>query len=280
MSEIIGLWIPLEYLRNDLLTGNERLIISYIKYKRGVEGFDGNIREIANDLGIKENRVSEAVTILVKKGFLERIDRVFKISENWKVSENRILSENEKVSEKRIVSENQIQEKYPKNGDILSEKRILSEIIPYSNIKIINNDNNDAKIEEQKVEEIEKKASKSSSKKTSLPEIEFLNSEFSDFDVFEAYVKQAHPEIDTNFYYYKISSWIDKNTGVLAKRKIWKSTVNQFLENDYKKGDLVTSKSKSHGKKPNNYPKQANLFEQQATPEQLDDLVSQYFANR
>jgi len=69
MSGITGLWIPLEYLRNDLLTGNERLIVSYVKYKQGAEGFDGKIRGVANDLGIKENRVSEAVAVLVKKGF-------------------------------------------------------------------------------------------------------------------------------------------------------------------------------------------------------------------
>lgn len=262
MSEITGLWIPLEYLRNDLLTGNERLIVSYIRFKQGAEGFDGKIRAVANDLGIKENRVSEAITILIKKGFLERIDRIIKVSEKWKVSEKRKL------------------EKYPKNGNFVSEKRILSETIPYSNIKTINNDNNDAKNEEEKNEE-KVKSSKVSSKKTSLPEVEFLESEFKDFAVFEDYLKQAHPEIDTGFYYHKISSWIDKNTGRLAKRKIWKSTVQQFLENDYKRGELVTTKSKGHAKPTsNNYPKQTSLFEQPATAPELDDLISQYFAQQ
>lgn len=274
MSEITGLWIPLEYLRNDLLTGNERLIVSYIRFKQGAEGFDGKIRAVANDLGIKENRVSEAITILIQKGFLERIDRIIKVSEKWKISENRIVSENRKHSEKRKL------EKYPKNGNFVSEKRILSETIPYSNIKTINNDNNDAKKEEQKMEE-KAKSSKVSSKKTSLPEVEFLESEFKDFGVFEEYLRQAHPEIDTGFYYHKISSWIDKNTGKLAKRKIWKSTVQQFLENDYKKGELVTTKSKGHGKPANsNYPKQTSLFEQPATAPELDDLISQYFAQQ
>lgn len=274
MSEITGLWIPLEYLRNDLLTGNERLIVSYVRFKQGAEGFDGKIREVANDLGIKENRVSESITMLIKKGFLERKDRVLKVSEKWRISEKRIVSEKRKHSEKRIL------EKYPKNGDFISEKRILSETIPYSNIKIINNDNNDAKKEEEKIEEI-KKSSKVSTKKTSLPEVEFLHSEFKDFKVFEDYIRQAHPEINTSFYYHKISSWIDKNTGELAKRKIWKSTVQQFLENDYKKGELVTTKSKGHGKPTNsNEPKQTNIFEQPATAEQLDDLVSRYFARR
>ena len=62
---------------------------------------------------------------------------------------------------------------------------------------------------------------------------------------------------------------------------IWKSVVQRFLENDYKSGELVTTKSKGHAKPTNsNYPKQTNLFEQQATPEQLDDLVSRYFAER
>ena len=127
----------------------------------------------------------------------------------------------------------------------------------------------------------DKKSVKKSSKKTSLPEVEFLDSEFKDFEVFEEYLRKAHPDIDTSFYYHKISSWIDRNTEQLAKRKIWKSTINQFLENDYKRGDLVTTKSKANGKPQfNNYPKQTNLFEQPATASQLDDLVSQYFAQR
>jgi hypothetical protein len=274
MSELTGLWIPLEYLRNDLLTGNERLIVSYVRFKQGAEGFDGKIREVANDLGIKENRVSEAITMLIKKGFLERIDRVLKVSEKWRISEKRIVSEKRKHSEKRILK------KYPKNGDFISEKRILSETIPYSNISIINNDNNDAKNEEEKIEEI-KKSSKVSTKKTSLPEIEFLHSEFKDFKVFEEYIRQAHPEINTSFYYHKISSWIDKNTGEIAKRKIWKSTVQQFLENDYKKGELITTKSKGHGKPTNaNNLKQTNSFKQPANAEQLKDLISRYLVGR
>ena len=246
MSEITGLWIPLEYLQNDLLTGNERLIVSYIKFREQGGTFEGTNREIGSMLNMKDNRVSEGIFELIKKGFLERESKHLKVSEKWKHS----------------------------------EKRKLSEIIPYSNIKIINNDNNDAKKEEEKNEEI-KKSSKVSSKKTSLPEIEFLDSEFKDFKVFEEYIRQAHPEINTNFYYHKISAWIDKNTGELAKRKIWKSTVQQFLENDYKKGELVTTKSKGHGKPTNsNEPKQTNIFEQPATAEQLDDLVSRYFARR
>ena len=262
MSEITGLWIPLEYLRNDLLTGNERLIVSYIKFRDKGGTFEGTNREIGAMLNMKDNRVSEGIFELIKKGFLERESKHLKVSEKWKHSQKRKL--------KNI----------PKNGNNVSEKRILSETIPYSNIKIINNDNNDAKKEEEKNEEI-KKSSKVSSKKTSLPEIEFLHSEFKDFGVFEEYIRQAHPEIDTSFYYHKISSWIDKNTGKLAKRKIWKSTVQQFLENDYKKGELVTTKSKGHGKPTNsNYPKQTNIFEQPETTEQLDDLISRYFARQ
>ena len=274
MSEITGLWIPLEYLQNDLLTGNERLIVSYIKFREQGGTFEGTNREIGSMLNMKDNRVSEGIFELIKKGFLERESKHLKVSEKWKHSEKRKHSEKWKHSEKRKL------ENIPKSGNNVSEKRKLSEIIPYSNIKIINNDNNDAKKEEEKNEEI-KKSSKVSSKKTSLPEIEFLDSEFKDFKVFEEYIRQAHPEINTNFYYHKISAWIDKNTGELAKRKIWKSTVQQFLENDYKKGELVTTKSKGHGKPTNsNEPKQTNIFEQPATAEQLDDLVSRYFARR
>lgn len=275
MAGITGLWIPLEYLRNDLLTGNERLIVSYVKFRENDGTFKGNNMDICQALNMRKSRVSEGMSELLRKGFLERDGKEIKISEKFRKVELLESSEKWNSSEKRNSS------KIPKSGTISSENRNFPEgHTIYEILKHKNNNDNDVEKKVEVLKKIEKKASKSSSKKTSLPEIEFLNSEFSDFDVFEAYVKQAHPEIDTNFYYYKISSWIDKNTGVLAKRKIWKSTVNQFLENDYKKGDLVTSKSKSHGKQPNNYPKQANLFEQQATPEQLDDLVSQYFANR
>ncbi len=263
MPEITGLWIPLEYLRNNLLTGNERLIVSYIKFREKDGTFEGTNREIGTMLNMKDNRVSEGIFELIKKGFLERENRQLKVSEKWKHSEKRKL--------KNI----------PKSGNKVSEKRKLPEIIPYSNIKIENDDNKEAKNEKEKVEETTKKSVKVSAKKTSLPETEFLDSEFKDFQVFEKYIKQAHPEIDTNFYYHKISSWIDKNTGALAKRKIWKSTVQQFLENDYKKGELVTTKSKSNGKQQsNNSPKQGNLFEQQAAAPAMDDLVSQYFANQ
>jgi len=181
--------------------------------------------------------------------------------------------------------------KYPKNGykksirktETLYPKSGTFQKTPpsYEILKDKNNDNDNAKIEKLKVEEIQKKSSKVSVKKPSLPEVEFLDSEFKDFNVFEDYLKQAHPEIDTSFYYHKISAWLDKDTGEKPKRKIWKSTVNQFLENDYKRGQLVTTKSKDHAKPTNStYPKQSNSFEQQATATGLDDLLSRFLANR
>ena len=127
----------------------------------------------------------------------------------------------------------------------------------------------------------QKETFKKSSKKVLLSEVEFMESEFADFEVFQQFIHEGHPDIDANYYYLKIKSWLDKNTAEKPKRKVWKNVINQFIQNDYKNGQVVTiTKSKGHGKStPNNF-RQTNIFEQQTTPEQLDDLVSQYFANR
>ncbi len=276
MPEITGLWIPLEYLRNARLSRNELVIISYLRYRLEQGAFKGNHVEIAKALSLKNSRVSESISALFQKGFLERTEdqKYYILSEKYLDLEGKKVTESVNITESVKITES-VTKSYGKRNKKITESVTLS-YIEKDNKK----DNNDNVENSQENEDLKtKKSVKVSSKKTPIPEVEFLDSEFKDFQVFEEYIRQAHPEIDTNFYYHKISSWIDKNTGKLAKRKIWKSTVQQFLENDYKKGELVTTK-KSHGKStPNNF-RQTNIFEQPATAEQLDDLVSQYFANR
>lgn len=276
MSEITGLWIPLEYLHNGRLSRNEILIISYIKYRAEYGIFKGGNNEISEALKIHKVRVSESISGLFTKGFLERSED----QKHYKTSKKYLDLEKEKVTENVIVTES-VTNSYGKRNYPVTESVTHTYIEKDINNKENNNNVEAVENEAKPVEEKTKKSSKVSVKKTSLPEVEFLESEFKDFAVFEDYIKQAHPEIDTGFYYHKISSWIDKNTGRLAKRKIWKSTVQQFLENDYKRGELVTTKSKGHGKPTNsNYPKPTSLFEQPANAEQLDDLISQYFAQQ
>jgi hypothetical protein len=250
MQSLTGLWIPLEYLQNQRLTGNERLIISFIRYKQAEGEFQGSNREIGTAIQLKDNRVSEAIVELIKKGFLERIDKNLKTSENWKHSEIRKPPN------------------IPKNGNKTSEKRKLSESTPYISIQKPNEDDT--------AEDIQKKETKKkASKKTVLKDISFAESEYNNFQIFEEYLNELLPGLDINFYYQKISTWLDRETGKPAKRKIWKSTIKVFIENDYRREELVT-KTKSHGKYTNHNPRRENIFEQTATATVLDELADEY----
>jgi hypothetical protein len=250
MQSLTGLWIPLEYLQNQRLTGNERLIISFIRYKQAEGEFQGSNREIGTAIQLKDNRVSEAIVELIKKGFLERIDKNLKTSENWKHSEIRKPP------------------KIPKFGNKTSEKRKLSESIPYTSIQKSNEDDTAEGIQKK---EIKKKASK----KIELKNISFAESEYNNFQIFEDYLNELLPGLDTNFYYQKISTWLDRETAKPAKRKIWKSTIKVFIENDYRREELVT-KTKSHGKYTNHNPRRENIFEQTASATVLDELADEY----
>lgn len=276
MSALTGLWIPLEYLRNAWLSRNELVIISYVKYRLDQGVFKGSHVEISAALKLKNSRVSESISALFQKGFLERTTD----PKHYILSEKYLNLAAEKVTGTVNISGSvkfteSVTKSYGKRTKTITESVYPSYI---EKVNKIDNDNN-VEIFLQNGDLKKEKSAKVSSKKSALPELEFLQSEFSDFGVFQDYIRQAHPEIDASFYYHKISAWIDKNTGELAKRKIWKSTVQQFLENDYKKGELVTTKAKGYGKPTNsNYSQPTNRFEQAANAEELDDLISQYFA--
>jgi hypothetical protein len=250
MQPLIGLWIPIEYLQNQLLTGNERLIISYIKYRQGDGEFHGSNREIGLALDLKDNRVSEAIVELIKKGFLLRLEKNLKVSENWKLSDIR-----------KPVN-------IPKNGNIASEKRKLSKSTPYISIQKPNEDDSTGDIQK-------KETKKKVDKKTGLKNITFAESEYNNFKIFENYLNELIPNLDTNFYYQKIASWLDKDTGEPARRKIWRSTIKVFIENDYRHDVLVT-KTKVHGKFTNQHQRPGNVFEQPATSAVLDELADEY----
>jgi hypothetical protein len=250
MQPLSGLWIPIEYLQNQQLTGNERLIISYIKYRQGDGEFQGSNREIGTSLLLKDNRVSEAIVELIKKGFLLRTEKNLKVSENWKHSEIRKPPN------------------IPKNGNISSEKRKLSKSTPYTSIQKQNDDDS--------MEDIQKKETKKkASKKTGLKDLTFAESEFHNFQIFENYLNEIIPNLDTNFYYQKIATWLDRETGEPARRKLWKSTIKVFVENDFRRDELVT-KTKVHGKFTNHNQRPGNVFEQPATSAVLDELSDEY----
>lgn len=71
MSKLSGLWIDDDYLFNSCLTGNEMKVIAYVKY-RAIHGiFRGGNVEVSIDLKMHKVRVSEAISSLLIKGFLE-----------------------------------------------------------------------------------------------------------------------------------------------------------------------------------------------------------------
>ena len=278
MSELTGLWIPLEYLRNARLSRNELVIISYLKYKSDKGVFKGNHVEISHALSLKKQRVSESILGLFQKGFLERTadQKYYILSEKYLDLESKKVTESVINTESVTVTES-VTESYGKR-----DKKVTESVTPTYRKTFIKIDNNNSGEVLEDLEVLKQKETfKKSSKKVSLSEVEFMESEFADFEVFQQFIHEAHPDIDANYYYLKIKSWLDKNTAEKPKRKVWKNVINQFIQNDYKNGQVVTiTKSKGHGKStPNNF-RQTNIFEQQATPEQLDDLVSQYFANR
>jgi hypothetical protein len=249
MQPLSGLWIPIEYLQNQQLTGNERLIISYIKYRQGDGTFHGSNREIGTSLLLKDNRVSEAIVELLKKGFLERTEKNLKVSENWKHSEIRKPPN------------------IPKSGTKSSENRKLSKSTPYISIQKPNEDDS--------TEDIQKKSKKKASKKKELKDLTFAESEYHNFQIFENYLNELIPNLDINFYYQKIATWLNRETGEPARRKIWKSTIKVFIENDYRRDELVT-KTKVHGKFTNQKQRPGNIFEQTATATDLDELSDEY----
>ena len=292
MNELLGLWIPSEYLLNSSLTGNELKVISYIKYRTENDIFRGGNVEVSIDLKMHKVRVSEAISSLLSKGFLERFEtKFYKVSHAWKVTKNvtiqkqgvteTVTSKVDKVTNNVTITESvkvteSVTESYEKRNSAVTENVTLSYIEKHS---LKHDNNNGAKGEEIRIINSEKKESfkEKKGKVSKLAEVIFLKSEFKDFNVFEDYIQLAHPDIDVNFYYHKISSWIDRKTGELAKRKIWKNTIQQFLENDYKQAQLVTTtKQKSQNGKQNS----TTPTDPKGQAAGLDDLVALYFATR
>ena len=103
MSEITGLWIPLEYLRNARLSRNELVIISYVKYRLEQGVFKGNQGEISQALNLKTQRVSESVISLFQKGFLEKSEdqRHYILSKKYLDLEGEKITESVKIKSRK-----------------------------------------------------------------------------------------------------------------------------------------------------------------------------------
>ena len=277
MTQLTGLWIPLEYLRNPRLSRNELVIISYVKYRLQENVFTGNHTEISQALQLKKPRVSESISALFLKGFLDKTED----QKHYIISERYLTIEDEKVTESVTITETvKVTESVTKSYGNRNKK--VTETVTLSYIeKDIKKENNNNSASDDEISIIDSKKEESFKEKkqriSKLQEVTFLESELADFSVFEEFLKSNHPDLDTNYYYHKISTWLDKETGLPPKRKVWKSTVKIFLENDYKRMELVTNtKNKPHGKS-NGSPRQTNLFAEKAV--ELDNLIDQYFAN-
>ena len=122
MSELTGLWIPLEYLRNARLSRNELVIISYLKYKSDKGVFKGNHVEISHALSLKKQRVSESILGLFQKGFLERTadQKYYILSEKYLDLESKKVTESVINTESVTVTES-VTESYGKRDKKVTE---------------------------------------------------------------------------------------------------------------------------------------------------------------
>ena len=224
MTQLTGLWIPLEYLRNPRLSRNELVIISYVKYRLQENVFTGNHTEISQALQLKKPRVSESISALFLKGFLDKTED----QKHYIISERYLTIEDEKVTESVTITETvKVTESVTKSYGNRNKK--VTETVTLSYIeKDIKKENNNNSASDDEISIIDSKKEESFKEKkqriSKLQEVTFLESELADFSVFEEFLKSNHPDLDTNYYYHKISTWLDKETGLPPKRKVWKST--------------------------------------------------------
>ena len=139
MSELTGLWIPSEYLRNARLSRNELVIISYLKYRLDKGFFRGNHAEISQALKLKSPRVSESISALFQKGFLERTEgqKYYILSKKYLDLEGKKVTESVTVIETAIVTES-VTNSYGKRN-----KKVTESVTPTYRKIFIKIDSND-----------------------------------------------------------------------------------------------------------------------------------------
>ena len=69
-NKIDGLWMPLEILQDKSLNANEKLVLSIIKALDNSRGCFAHNQYIADLIGLKKRSVSEIITNLKKKGYV------------------------------------------------------------------------------------------------------------------------------------------------------------------------------------------------------------------
>ena len=267
-----GLWIPREYLINPNLTGNERLIISCIHYKADTKHiYNGTYRELALLLGIRENKISEAIASLVQKGFLQKLNsKKLLISEQWKYPKKG------DIPQKGIVDN--ILKEERKNPKKENKNVPFQDSIPYRKT---------SKIENVAKDDFERKDKQINNKKDvykkNQKEISFAESELHEFEYFLEYMEKEFPEADPNYYYTAIDKWSKTpqiETGMIPMRKYWKKVVSVFVLGDYKKGLMVLKNHLGYEKanQKNNSTRETGVDGHSRT--ELDSLVNQYLKNQ
>ncbi len=296
MSTLQGLWIPKEYLINELLTGNERLIISYIYYKGNHQlVYDDSIRSLSHNIGIRENKVSEAIKSLIQKGFLIKLNpKALQISSEWKAfqtTDKNIPKQeviNSKIIPKRetIYSEEQhstIPKQEIKNTEMGDKSIPKQDSIPYRKEFIKKQKEEIPLFNEKKIADETKMSFKKKKESARLQEITFEASELSDFDTFEAFMTEEYPEADVNYYFTAVSKWAktpNAQTGEIPKRKIWKSVIGVFVMGDYKKGLLVLKNHQGYGNTTQSFSSNKQKGNSTETRTGLETLLEQYFETK
>jgi len=285
MSTLQGLWIPKEYLINELLTGNERLIISYIYYKGNHQlVYDDSIRSLSHNIGIRENKVSEAIKSLIQKGFLIKLNpKALQISSEWKAFQT---TDKNIPKRETIYSEEQhstIPKQEIKNTEMGDKSIPKQDSIPYRKEFIKKQKEEIPLFNEKKITDKTKMSFKKKKESARLQEITFEASELSDFDTFEAFMTEEYPEADVNYYFTAVSKWAktpNAQTGEIPKRKIWKSVIGVFVMGDYKKGLLVLKNHQGYGNTTQSFSSNKQKGNSTETRTGLETLLEQYFETK
>jgi hypothetical protein len=240
-QESLQIVLTEEVLQIQELSLTEKVMLCLIRVEDTGEGCTRSNGFLAKVLQMSPSRVSEIIKTLAEKNHL-----TIQL-EKGAGNERTLFGKPNSYSENRIgYSENRI------GKDDFSETTLYRENIiddnnkGYSENRIGYSENRIGGISESPTLEVEQKIEKEKlppsppkkKKAHSANEHTFAEDELYDLEKFTEYINAQHPTIDTNYYYWQVSTWLDKETGQPPRRKVWKSVILTFLKNDYIKGNL------------------------------------------
>lgn len=291
MSDFTGIWIPAEILTIEGLELADVFLLSQVKALDNGSGCTASNSYLGKGLKCTPNRVSDRIARLEKRGFLQ--STINKESGNRRTIKITIPVTGDTLYPLAgIGTNNNINTLYPVTGRPYTHQRVDpipgngDTLYPVTgrlyNIDYNKEDNkedihHDSEGEnflntssmplEEKGETPTKappvpgappKDRKQTFKEKAAEAAKFVEHPFSedelyDREKFRAYVEGKFEGIDHDYYYLKVSGWLDK-MGRPPKRKVWASTIYQFLLNDYTNLKLQFKKKDTGNVSPASYP--------------------------